>query len=80
MSKKSIIAGAFLVAFAIFFAVILIANFSGVKSLVANSQIDFKTEPPVQTTNQSIKGLNDAFVDISKAVTPSVVFIDVTAD
>jgi serine protease Do len=77
MSKKSIIVSALLVVVVLFFTAILVANFSGIKKLVAGSQIDFKTDTPV-TANQNIKGLNDAFVEISKAVTPSVVFIDVT--
>jgi serine protease Do len=77
MSKKSIILSALAVVAVLFFTAILVANFSGIKRLVAGSQIDFKTDTPV-TANQNIKGLNDAFVEISKAVTPSVVFIDVT--
>jgi serine protease Do len=77
MSKKSIIISALLVVVVLFFSAILVANFSGIKRLIAGSQIDFRTDTPV-TANQNIKGLNDAFVEISKAVTPSVVFIDVT--
>jgi serine protease Do len=77
MSKKSIIVSALLVVVVLFSTALLVANFNGIKKLVAGSQIDFKTEPPI-TANQNIKGLNDAFVEISKAVTPSVVFIDVT--
>ena len=79
MSKKVIFASAFLLVFALAFGAVLVVNFSNVKSLVANSQIDFKTAPPVQTSND-LKGLNDAFVEISKTVTPSVVFIDVTGN
>lgn len=77
MSKKSIIVSALLVVAVLFFSAILVANLSGIKRLIAGSQIDFRTDTPV-TANQNIKGLNDAFVEISKAVTPSVVFIDVT--
>lgn len=77
MSKKVIFASAFLLVFALAFGAVLVVNFSNVKSLVADSQIDFKTAPPVQTSND-LKGLNDAFVEISKSVTPAVVFIDVT--
>lgn len=79
MSKKAIFASAFLLVFALAFGAVMVVNFSNVKSLVANSQIDFKTAPPVQTSND-LKGLNDAFVEISKMVTPSVVFIDVTGN
>lgn len=78
MSKKSIVASVLLVLSSLIFAVLLIANFSNVKNLIAHSQIDFKTDPPVKTAGTDIKGLNDAFVEISKAVTPSVVYIDVT--
>jgi serine protease Do len=80
MSRKSVIASALLVVFAFLFAAVLIANFSSIKNLVAHSQVDFKTEPPVKSVNTDIKGLNDAFVEISKAVTPSVVYIDVTTN
>ncbi len=79
MSKKAIAAGLILVLFSVFFGVMLIANFSNIKSLVANPQIEFKTEAPVKSS-QDIKNLNDAFIEISKAVTPSVVFIDVTSN
>jgi len=79
MSKKAIFAGAFLLVFALAFGAVMVVNFSNVKSLVANSQIEFKTAPPVQTSSD-LKGLNDAFVEISKTVTPSVVFIDVTGN
>ncbi|MFA5011298.1 MAG: Do family serine endopeptidase [Ignavibacteria bacterium] len=77
MSKKAIFVSAFLFVFALAFGAAMVVNFSNVKSLVANSQIDFQTSPPVQTSTD-LKGLNDAFVEISKIVTPSVVFIDVT--
>jgi len=79
MSKKALFASAFLLVFALAFGAVMIVNFSGVKSLVANSQIDFKTDAPVKTNND-LKGLNEAFVEISKSVTPSVVFIDVTSN
>ena len=77
MSKKAIFASAFLLVFALAFGAAMVLNFSNVKYLAADSQIDFKTAPPVQTSTD-LKGLNDAFVEISKIVTPSVVFIDVT--
>ncbi len=79
MSKKAIFAGAFLLVFALAFGAIMAVNFSNVKSLVANSQIDFRTDPPVKAGND-LKGLNDAFIEISKTVTPAVVFIDVTSN
>lgn len=78
MSKKSIIAAAFLVMFAVAFGGILIASFSGIKPIVANTPIDFKTTPPITSPNPTLKGLNEGFMEISKAVTPTVVNIEVT--
>lgn len=76
MSRKSIIAGGFVVLLTIIFAAVLIANFSGVKLVRSDSQIEFNTTPPI-TVNPQVKSLNDAFVEISKAVTPTVVYIEV---
>ncbi len=76
MSKKSIIAAGFVVLFALIFGAVLIANFSGVKILKSNSQIDFNTTPPL-TVSPEVKSLNDAFVEISKTVTPTVVSVTV---
>ncbi len=79
MSKKSIIAAGFVVLFALVFGAVLIANFSGVKIVKSNSQIDFNTTPPL-TVSPEVKSLNDAFVEISKAVTPTVVSITVKTE
>jgi len=81
MSKKSIIASAILLIVSITFAVILIASFNGKRLLVAQTQqINFKTTPPVSNLSNDAKGINDTFVEISKAVTPSVVYIEVTGE
>ncbi len=79
MSKKSIIAAGFVVLFALIFGAVLIANFSGVKIVQSNSQIDYNTTPPLNVSPE-VKSLNDAFVEISKAVTPTVVSITVKTD
>lgn len=76
MSRKSIIAAGFVVLLSIIFGAVLIANFSGVKVVHSDSQIEFKTTPPI-TVNPEVKSLNDAFVEISKTVTPTVVYIEV---
>ncbi|MCI0448590.1 MAG: Do family serine endopeptidase [Chlorobi bacterium] len=78
MSRKSIIAAGFVVLFALIFGAVLVANFSGVKVVHSDSQIEFNTTPPI-TVNPEVKSLNDAFVEISKSVTPTVVFITVKA-
>jgi serine protease Do len=76
MSRKSIIAAGFVVFFALVFGAVLIANFSGVKIVKSSSQIDFNTTPPL-TVSPEVKSLNDAFVEISKSVTPTIVSITV---
>jgi len=76
MSRKSIITAGFIVMLAIIFGAALIANFSG-KLLHSDSQIEFNTTPPLKNVNPDVKSLNDAFVEISKAVTPTVVSITV---
>jgi serine protease Do len=80
MSKKPIFAGAILVIFALAIAGFLVANFGSHNNLSANPQIEFSTTPPIQNQKNSIKELNDAFVEIAKAVTPAIVYIDVYSD
>lgn len=80
MKRKSLIAGASLLIVTLVFSVILIANFDGLKTLSANPQVEFKLTPPIENVNPNIKGLNDAFVEIANKVTPSVVYIEVTAE
>jgi serine protease Do len=79
MSKKAIFASAFLLVFALAFGAIMAINFSGSDRLIANSQIDFRTDTQVKSSNE-LKGLNESFVEIAKTVTPAVVFIDVTGN
>jgi serine protease Do len=79
MSRKSIIAAGLVVLFALIFGAVLIANFSGAKILFSDSQIEFNTNPPVKL-NPDMKALNDAFIEISKAVTPTVVSIVVKTE
>jgi serine protease Do len=79
MSKKSIIAAGFVVLIALIFGAVLIANFSGVKVVYSDSKIEFNTTPPLKVSPE-IKSMNDAFVDICKAVTPTVVSITVKSD
>lgn len=78
MSKKSIVFAGLLLVAAISFGGLLIANFGNVKQTIASSQVDFKTTPPIQNTNTQLQSLNDAFVEISKSVTPTVAYIEVT--
>jgi serine protease Do len=75
MSRKSIIAAGFVVLLSIIFGAVLIANFSGVKVVHSDSQIEFNTTAPIKV-NPEVKSLNDAFIEISKTVTPTVVYIE----
>jgi serine protease Do len=79
MSRKSVIAAGFVVMLALIFGAVLIANFSGVKLVRSDTQIEFNTTPPLKPNND-IKSLNDAFVDISKTVTPTIVSIVVKTE
>jgi serine protease Do len=76
MSRKSIIAAGVVVLFVLVFGAVLIANFSGVKIVHSDSQIEFNTTPPI-TPSGELKSLNESFVEISKSVTPTVVYITV---
>jgi serine protease Do len=80
MSKKSIIAAGFVVLCSLIFAAILIANFSGVKLVRSDSQIEFNTTPPIKSQNPEMKSINEGFVEICKAVTPTVVSITVKTE
>ncbi|HEX2788002.1 MAG TPA: Do family serine endopeptidase [Ignavibacteria bacterium] len=78
MKKKSIFAGAILLLIALSFGAILIAALSKGNLKAGSSGIEFKTTPPITNINPSVTDMNNAFVEISKAVTPTVVYIEVT--
>lgn len=79
MSKRSVVFAGLLLVAALSFGGLLIANFGNIKPIVASSQVEFKTAPPVQEANKQLQGLNDAFVEIAKMVTPAVVYIEATS-
>ena len=58
MKKKSVIAAGLLVVFALAFGGILIASFSGIKTIIANTPIEFKSTPPITNPNPTLKALN----------------------
>ncbi|HPS64660.1 MAG TPA: Do family serine endopeptidase [Ignavibacteria bacterium] len=80
MKRKSIYLGSALILATILFTAVLLANFNGVKTLSANPQVQFNTKAPVENVSGSVKDFNNAFVEISQKVTPTVVFIDVTGE
>jgi len=79
MSKKSILAAVFLIFIGIVFGAILVSNFNGgVEFGFAGDQsVKLGAQKKVQPTID-LKGLNKAFVEVAKAVTPTVVAITVT--
>jgi serine protease Do len=80
MTKRSVLFAGLLLVLVLAFGGLLIANFGNVKHIIADTPIEFRTTPPIQTPNADVRGLNDAFMEISKEVTPTVVYIEVTTN
>jgi len=78
MSKKSILAAIFLIFIGIVFGMILVSNFHlGVQpGFAGDPQVKLGT--PSQINNPEYKSLSKAFIEVSKAVSPTVVSITVT--
>jgi serine protease Do len=80
MFKKPIIASLVLITIGIIFGVLIVSNFSGgIDTGLAAGSGNVKLGGPVPVTNvsQGLKGMNDAFITAAKAVTPTVVAINV---
>ncbi len=80
-NKKAILTSLVLIAVGIIFGVILVSNFStGVDLGFARSAGDVKLggPRPIAQENPSLKAISDNFTAVAKAVTPSVVAINVT--
>jgi serine protease Do len=80
MTKRSVLFTALLLVIALAFGGLLVANFGNVKHIIADTPIEFKTTPPIQSPNADVRGLNEAFMEISKAITPTIVYIEVTTN
>ena len=81
MVKRSVITSLILITIGIIFGAVLVSSFnSGVDVSMARSGQDIKLGGPVPVTQQSggLKAMSDDFVAVAKAVTPSVVAINVT--
>ncbi len=80
MSKKSVFAAIFLIFVGIIFGVVLVSSFRGGVEPGFAGDPQVKLGAPSQIKNQSYdtKGLSKGFIDVSKAVTPTVVSITVT--
>jgi serine protease Do len=80
-NKKAVLTSLILVAVGIIFGAILVSNFStGVDLGLARSAGDVKLggPRPIAQENPSLKAISDNFTAVAKAVTPSVVAINVT--
>jgi serine protease Do len=78
MSKKSILASIFLVFIGIVFGVVLVSNFGGtIQPGFAGEDVRLGAPSQVKAGTVDARGLNAAFIEVSKAVTPTVVAITV---
>ncbi|MBI1807366.1 MAG: Do family serine endopeptidase [Ignavibacteria bacterium] len=80
MSKKSILASIFLIFIGIVFGVVLVSNFKGgvTPGFAGDPQVKLGAPSQIKNNGGDYKGLSKAFIDVSKAVTPTVVTITVT--
>ena len=77
--KKSVFAALFLIVVGIIFGAVLVSNFDGVDlGLAQNKSVKLGADHAPQKAPAELKALNDAFVNVSKEATPSVVSIVVT--
>lgn len=77
MSSKSVIMAVALIGLGIIFGVVLVSSFKGVDVSFAGEDVKLgATSAPVKP-NSTLMALNEAFHEVGKAVTPSVVYIRV---
>lgn len=77
MSTKSVLAAVFLISLGIIFGVVLVSSFKGVSSSFAGEDVKLGAQQTQVKPNPSLQALNEAFHSVGKAVTPSVVFVQV---
>lgn len=77
MSSKSIITAIVLIGLGIVFGVVLVSSFKGVDVSFAGEDIKLGTANAPVKPNSTLLALNEAFHEVGKAVTPSVVYIRV---
>jgi serine protease Do len=77
MSIKSTIAAVFLISLGIIFGVVLVSSFKGVDFSFAGEDVKLGAQQTPIKPNSTIQALNEAFHDVSKTVTPSVVYVEV---
>src|SRR2546422_4254254 len=80
MSRKSVLAALFLIFIGIVFGVVLVSSFkTGLEpGFAGDPQVKLGARSPVKHPDIDVKGFSKAFVEVSKAVSPTVVSITVT--
>jgi len=80
MSKKSVLASMFLIFIGIVFGVVLVSSFRGgiEPGFAGDPQIKLGAPSQLKTPTVDYKGMSKAFIEVSKAVRPTVVSITVT--
>jgi serine protease Do len=80
MKQKSIIYALFLIAVGIIFGIVLVSSFNtGLNVTFASGEtVKLGTASPINSQNPDIKTLNQPFIEVAKAVTSTVVSINVT--
>ena len=77
MSTKSILAAIFLISLGIIFGVVLVSSFKGVDFSFAGEDVKLGAQQTPVKPNATLQALNEAFHNVGKTVTPSVVFVQV---
>ncbi len=80
MNKKSVLAAVFLIFIGIVFGVVLVSSFRGgiEPGFAGDMQVKLGAPSQLKNSNNEVKGLGKAFVQVAKAVSPTVVSITVT--
>ena len=77
MSIKSTLAAVFLISLGIIFGVVLVSSFKGVDFSFAGDDVKLGAQQTPTKPNATLQALNEAFHEVSKTVTPSVVYVQV---
>jgi serine protease Do len=77
MSTKSVLAAVFLISLGIIFGVVMVSSFKGVDFSFAGEDVKLGAQQNQTKPNSTLQALNEAYHNISKTVTPSVVYVKV---
>jgi serine protease Do len=77
MSTKSVLAAIFLISLGIIFGVVLVSSFKGVDFSFAGDDVKLGAQQAPIKPNSTLQSLNEAFHNVGKTVTPSVVYVQV---